>query len=339
MPLPLMIGIATTIAAGTGVTSTVSGIKKISKAHCSLQEAEFEHERNIRRLEQQQEKTNNQMDELGKKELRILKSFQDFSGAFEKIHNKPEFGTISVEEKLDIEFNIDELRTSSVGAAVLLGAIEGAAVGTAGAFAASGATTAVMTVVGTSSTGTALSSLNGAALTNAVLAQLGGGSIAAGGGGVALGAAVLQAASLGVGVMVAGIAFNYSGTTMSKKANEAWEQIVQETDEVDKVCTFLQELFELSQKYYDAIYKLEKVYRKQLRKFLHLVMDKKKCDWKVYSETEKMLVENTVLLVSLMFGMCNVQLTIVDEITEGRLINSIEVEQMISKSEEVLCLA
>lgn len=51
--------------------------------------------------------------------------------------------------------------------------------------------TSAVTAFATASTGTAISSLHGVAATNAVLAWLGGGSIAAGGGGMAAGAATL----------------------------------------------------------------------------------------------------------------------------------------------------
>ena len=74
------------------------------------------------------------------------------------------------------------LKKVSIGAGVLLGGLGGAAVGTAGGFAAAGATTSAVMALGTASTGTAIASLSGAAATNATLAALGGGAIAAGAG-------------------------------------------------------------------------------------------------------------------------------------------------------------
>lgn len=64
---------------------------------------------------------------------------------------------------------------------------------TGAAIAALGPTAAmsIATVVGTASTGTAISALSGAAATNAALAWLGGGAVAAGGAGVAVGSLVL----------------------------------------------------------------------------------------------------------------------------------------------------
>jgi len=60
--------------------------------------------------------------------------------------------------------------------------------------------------IGVASTGTAISSLSGAAATNAMLAWLGGGSLAVGGGGVAAGTMVLGGAATGTVTLGAGLA-------------------------------------------------------------------------------------------------------------------------------------
>lgn len=59
-------------------------------------------------------------------------------------------------------------------------------------------------LLGTASTGTAITSLGGAALTNASLAAIGGGSIAAGGGGIVAGTAVVAATGATAGAVVSG---------------------------------------------------------------------------------------------------------------------------------------
>jgi len=69
-------------------------------------------------------------------------------------------------------------------------------------------------LLATASTGTAISTLSGAAATNATLAWLGGGTIAAGGGGVALGTMVL-------GGIVAGPALAIFGHIVGNKGEEA----------------------------------------------------------------------------------------------------------------------
>lgn len=59
--------------------------------------------------------------------------------------------------------------------------------------------------VGVASTGTAISTLSGAAATNAILAWLGGGALAVGGGGMALGTTVLGGLVTGPALFTAGL--------------------------------------------------------------------------------------------------------------------------------------
>ena len=234
MPLPLILGMGAATAAAVGAKSGVQGAVKMKKASDTQKKAQRRHQRNLKRFEQETETTNQEMDDLGKLELSILKNFETFSDLMEKIQNRPEFRNLAHEEFQIPEYNPEELKKTSVGAGVLLGGLGGAALGTAGGFAAAGATTAAVMALGTASTGTAIASLSGAAAVNATLAALGGGALAAGGGGMALGSAVLGAATLGVGILVGGIIFNLVGNSISDKADEAWKQM---KDEVSR--TFL----------------------------------------------------------------------------------------------------
>lgn len=93
---------------------------------------------------------------------------------------------------------------------------------TAGAAVASMAPTAavwVATTFGTASTGTAISTLSGTAATNATLAWLGGGALAAGGGGTAAGSALLALAGP-VGWTIAGATLLTSIVLFTKKKFE-----------------------------------------------------------------------------------------------------------------------
>jgi len=90
------------------------------------------------------------------------------------------------------------------------GAAQGFVSGAAGALGAYGA----VGLLASASTGTAISTLSGAAATNATLAWLGGGSLAAGGLGVAGGTWVL-------GGLVAGPALAIAGYRLASKAEEA----------------------------------------------------------------------------------------------------------------------
>jgi hypothetical protein len=90
--------------------------------------------------------------------------------------------------------------------------------------------------VGTASTGTAISALSGVAAENALLAWLGGGSLAAGGGGVALGGMALNFVTMGPALLVGGLVAKGQGAKELTKAREDEAKIavaVAELDELD----------------------------------------------------------------------------------------------------------
>lgn len=221
MPLPLILGGLAAITGAAGVVNGVKGASKMKDANDIMKRAETRHKSNIEKFENKNKLTCSKMDEVGTRELTILKSFQQFADVVERIQGRPEFRGY---RKNDVElpkYDAEELKEVSVGAGVLLGGVTGAAVGTAGGFAAAGATTAAVMALGTASTGTAIASLSGVAATNATLAAIGGGSLAAGGGGMALGSTILGASTLGVGLLVGGVIFNIVGGSLSDKADDA----------------------------------------------------------------------------------------------------------------------
>lgn len=111
----------------------------------------------------------------------------------------------------------------------------GAAGGAAGVGVATLGPTAAMAVAttfGTASTGTAISVLSGAAATNAALAWLGGGAIAAGGGGMAAGKILLALAGP-VGWTISGLAIGGSAIYLNKRNKEIAEKATQECVKVE----------------------------------------------------------------------------------------------------------
>lgn len=240
-------------------------------------------------------------------------------------------GGMKMKKANDKMKNAEELKTVSVGAGVLLWGLGGATLGTAGGFAAAGATTAAVMALGTASTGTAIASLSGAAATNATLAALGGGAIAAGGGGMALGTTILGATTLGAGLLVGGIIFNFAGGAISKKADKAQAQMQQAQGEIFLICRYLRDLYDTEKRYEKMLSSVERIYRKHLDRLEDLVILSGKTDWQQYSDQEKQLTENTALLVGLLFQMCKVQLVLTAEGLAGEPglneVNHKEVEQ------------
>ena len=308
MPLPLILGIGAAIAGVAGLGSGIAGGVKMKDANDTMKMAQNKQEAAKKKFEDTNKKTTLKMDELGTLEMNILASFGRFSNAFEKIKNRPDFKDLNMEKYNIPKFDAEELKKVSVGAGVLAGGLGGAALGTAGGFAAAGATTAAVMALGTASTGTAIASLSGVAATNATLAALGGGAIAAGGGGMALGTAVLGGATLGVGLLVGGLIFNVTGSKISDKADEAYSQACKTEETVNKICVYLDDLYFYADRYLKSLKNVNNVYSSKLERLEELV--KTTTDWRQFTDDQKVMTQNLVLLVGLLNKMCKVKLVL-----------------------------
>lgn len=154
-----------------------------------------------------------------------------------EFRNKPTEIGLTLEQ-VKIEFNrytklieIAEINndTDNVDAKVATGA--GIATGAGVAMLAPTAAMAIATTFGTASTGAAISSLTGVAATNAALAWLGGGTLAAGGAGIAGGEVLLGLAGpigwsiAAAGLVTGGVLANSKNKKVAEQANEATEKL------------------------------------------------------------------------------------------------------------------
>lgn len=206
MPLPLLfIGIAVaTGAVGIGKT-TMAGFDQ-HKASKLNENSNERMEEAAKRLNTYRRQCEASLEALGNEKLFVLNgNIADFLDIFTKIKNVVLTDSLGLTElnKLTIdkkEFKeLDEMRHFALSVA------DGAAAGAAGgAIAAFGAYSAAAAFA-TASTGTAISSLSGVAASNATLAFFGGGSLAAGGMGVAGGTAILGGLVAGPALMIMGI--------------------------------------------------------------------------------------------------------------------------------------
>ena len=144
MPLPLIIGGLAAVAGMTGVGSGIHGGVKMKKANDTMKSAKQIKENAVALFEEKNNAVTELMDSIGKKELEILNSFDKFSNTIEKIQGRPEFQSVNREDIEIPEYEAEELKKVSTGAGLLLGGVGGAAAGTAGGFAAAGATTSAV---------------------------------------------------------------------------------------------------------------------------------------------------------------------------------------------------
>ncbi|MDD6668334.1 MAG: hypothetical protein PUE54_01585 [Bacteroidales bacterium] len=218
MPLPLIFIV---IAAATGLTGVGKTVKAVADTHDANKTNEKANDivncaKN--RLNIARKECGNDLKKLGKTKVNILNSsINNFVRSFGTLKNVnfqgstglDEMGRICIDSK---EF--EELKGLGDFATSIAGGIAAGAMG--GALTAFGAYSAAGTFAA-ASTGTAISTLSGAAATNATLAFFGGGSLAAGGLGVAGGTLIL-------GSLVAGPALAIMGFIVDAKASAAKEE-------------------------------------------------------------------------------------------------------------------
>ena len=337
MPLPFILGAAAAAAALGGVGSGIHGAVKMKEANDTMKSADSIHKKNIKRFEDTSEAANKAMDKLGTLELKILHSFDEFSDTIEKIQNRPQFKEYKKDGVTLPTYDKETLKSVSVGAGVLLGGLGGAAVGTAGGFAAAGATTSAVMALGTASTGTAIASLSGAAATNATLAALGGGTIASGAGGMALGSTILGATTLGVGLLVGGVIFNITGSKLSDKADEAWAQMRKAEKTIDTACAYLNDLKSAATKYTVSLETTRKKYKEIFEPVSYVVNSLGKTKWTDFTEEEKTATQTAVCLVGLLYKMC--QVSLVNKASEEKDMNTVNhsaIDESIKEAESVL---
>ena len=219
MPLPVFFIGAAVATGGAGVVKSVKAGIDARTATKMNEDANALVESTTARLNAHLESCGTALSNLGEEKVFVLEnSMKTFLDTFTKLKNvdfKETEGLSELSKMRIDEKEFDELKSMVNFAASLTG---GAVAGTAGgalvAFGAYGAAQALACA----STGTAIASLSGAAATNATLAFFGGGSIAAGGLGMAGGTAVLGGLVAGPALLVLGLV---AGRTADKELDKA----------------------------------------------------------------------------------------------------------------------
>ena len=91
MPLPFVIAAVAAVAGVAGVGSGIHGGVKMKQANDTMKMAQSKQEAAINRFNRKNDATTALMDSIGKQELTILDSFDEFSDMIEKIQNRPAF--------------------------------------------------------------------------------------------------------------------------------------------------------------------------------------------------------------------------------------------------------
>ncbi|MFD0305099.1 hypothetical protein [Streptomyces sp. NPDC127119] len=226
------VGVAT---GGSGVALGGKGARDLKRSKDRCKEAGRSYELRRAQAEDALAETNAALKALGEEQRQALADVVLRMGDFLRRHERQ----VRESERLLVEgidatmTKIPGLRGLDVDAVAWISGALGSAV--AGAGAGAGITAAVSNF-GVASTGAAISGLAGAAAESATLALLGGGSLASGGGGVALGATALNFVTIGPALLIGGLIVKGQGTKAITRARETEAKIavaVAELDETD----------------------------------------------------------------------------------------------------------
>ncbi|MBQ9434045.1 MAG: hypothetical protein IJU26_07505 [Synergistaceae bacterium] len=219
MPLPLLAWAAIGVTGLFGAGKTIGAISDNSKASDINKEANSIVEKAKKRITSCKDASGKSLQALGAKKAYVLDGeIKRFLDLFTLLQNVDFRDIPGLEDFAKFRIDAQDLKglrdMSDFAGSLVGGTVTGAA---AGALTAFGAYSGVM-ALGTASTGTAIATLSGAAATNATLAFLGGGSLAAGGLGMAGGMAVLGGLVSAPALAVLGL---FMGLSASKNLDNA----------------------------------------------------------------------------------------------------------------------
>lgn len=234
MAIPFIIGAVAVYGGG----KTISALDDMDTAKSINREAQNIADNATNRRERTRKSTNASLENLGKTKISIMKdNMKTFVDSFSKLKNVNFRNSVTVDALRNFNSNSKEfldMRNASFKASELasggMGSIAAGTLTAAGAYGAVGA-------FATASTGTAIAGLTGAAATNATLAWLGGGAIAAGGGGVAAGTMVLGGLVAAPALVVAGLFLGDKAETALNDARSNRDKARKYEQEVRNLCS------------------------------------------------------------------------------------------------------
>lgn len=217
MVLPLVLLVGSGVSAAVGAVTSATGARKIRKAQGRVAAArdrysagEVKTQASVQRLNARAATYGDHQSSVATTTISDFVTYLQTHGRFASADGVDalEGFAVTPQEVKDFEGLVAEVGNVALGALTAVGA---------GVAARQGAL-ALVGLLGTASTGAAIGGLSGVAATNATLAALGGGSLAAGGGGMALGATVLGGVTMGPALLLAGFTLNSQGEKADTKA-------------------------------------------------------------------------------------------------------------------------
>lgn len=138
----------------------------------------------------------------------------------------------------------------------------------------------------------------------------------------------------GIGMLLNGI-FSFKKSKRRKNAESTLDKSKEVKEYIDELIQKMLEIRKYSNHYYMELYDTKRFYDRYLQNFIDLIERGRKNEWSAFTENEKLMAENVVLLVALLNRMCKVELIRVDEDANNQ-INKEEVLEAIKEGNIVI---
>lgn len=242
------------------VTFGASG--RIEKKVEEFEDLQYEYETLFQNMEKKRANVNQTLETVISTKVTSVKALNKISKISKNLKGKDrEFIYRSIGKDFET-VDFDQIDTTLNAAQIAMNTTTGVSSGIGTALGA----WALVSTFGTASTGTAIASLSGAAGVNATLAWLGGGSLAAGGGGIAAGSAVLGGLVAIPSLAIAGIFSHVQANKKIKEIESQMSKIIKTMDQMQNNILQLDLLNERSKELIIALKKAQDVFDQEFHR-------------------------------------------------------------------------
>lgn len=274
MPIPVFLIGAAVVTGVAGLAKGGEAAIKNSDARELLDNAQYIFDKKKNELEDKKKKTTEDLVKYGELKIRIWdQQFTRFINLFGKIKNVKIEGEVELDSDLRKSLTTEEL-TEMRQLSLTAGEIVSGGIASLGAGALAGvASYGGAMMFASASTGTAIASLSGVAATNATLAWFGGGSLAAGGLGMAGGTLVLGGLVAGPILAVGGLLMASKAKANLAEAKAKYREAEAAVEEMQNAMSMLAGIEDLTGQYYQLSYDLNEALSYALDELGKMIID------------------------------------------------------------------
>lgn len=327
MPIPFILAGAAAVAGAAGVKKGIDAVGKNSEANRITSDANYLLAEGEHTIEMNRITTNEALEKLGAGKVKLVKQLERYVEQMNQIRNI-DFNEIDLAaSELSNEETLRQIQSYTLTLTNLLAGVTLSA--GSGALTAFGAYSGAM-AFGAASTGAAINGLTGVAATNATLAYLGGGSLAAGGYGMAGGTLVLGGLIAGPAIAVGGFALDSMATKKleNSKAEAAKAKTTYKQQQI--FAATLENIGTVTNEFNTLLLDVRKLQMK-VSKSLGAII-KINTNWATFTQLEKETVHTSLLVAQLSKGL--LETSILDE-KGGLLSGTVEkLKELESKTDD-----